>query len=203
MRKVGILGGSFNPIHYGHLRIAREALAHLELERVIFVPAGDPPHKRPTALASACHRLRMVELAIKDEPGFEVSDIEVHRRGKSYTIDTIRQLQDRLGSYTELYFIIGADTIRELPTWMEIANLAQLCQFVVVARPGFDRSSFALLEGVLCDRGLRKMKQHYLDMLPCHISASDIRQRLASSRSVQGQVPPVVEDYIKQNGLYG
>ncbi len=200
--KVGILGGSFNPVHLGHLRIAEETRGRHGLDKVVFIPAGDPPHKELTELASGSDRLEMVKLAIKDNPRFEASDIEVLRPGKSYTIDTVTRLQLQLGAEVELYFIIGADTIRELPTWRSLAELVELCQFVTVARRGFDSGDFEALRDVVSDLALRNMKAMYLDIAPVDISASEIRQRVRAGLSIDGLVPGAVESYIVEKHLY-
>ncbi|MEK6585261.1 MAG: nicotinate-nucleotide adenylyltransferase, partial [Nitrospirota bacterium] len=143
--KVGLLGGSFNPIHNGHLTIAQQVHERMQLSQVLFIPTGDPPHKRDGSLAPANVRLEMVRLAIADNPLFTVSDIEMRRKGKSYSIDTIRALQHYYGPSTELFFIIGLDAFLDFPTWREPKELLRICHFVVVPRPG---QSFRALAGM-------------------------------------------------------
>lgn len=200
--KVGILGGSFNPIHLGHLKVAEEAGRRLGLDRVVFIPAGDPPHKARTELARASERLEMVKLATKDNPRFEISQSEICRAGKSYTIDTITQLQLQLGPAAELYLIIGADTIKELPTWRNVAELVELCQVVTVAREGFGRESFEVLKDTISGLALENVKALYLDVTPVRISASEIRQRIRSRLPISDLVPGAVEAYISGKHLY-
>lgn len=189
--KLGIFGGTFNPIHLGHLLIAEAAAEALELDRVIFIPSATPPHKRPRVLADARHRLRMVKLAIHGNPRFGCSDIEVRRGGPSYSVETLRQLRHAMPR-AKFYFLIGADSLRELHKWREAAELARLCEFICVARPG-ERTPPARLRG---------LRVHKLPGHPADISSSDIRDRLASGASVRYLVPETVQRYIQKTGLY-
>ena len=136
MSSVGLLGGTFNPIHNGHVAIARQAREVLALDRVVFIPTGDPPHKPHETLATAKDRFEMVRLAIASDPSLSISDVEVRRSGKSYTIDTIRLLQQEYGPEARLFFLIGLDAFLEFPTWRDPATLLTLCSFVVLSRPG-------------------------------------------------------------------
>ena len=145
MKKLGILGGSFNPIHLGHLVLAETAREALGLERVIFIPAKLPPHKRAAALADGADRLAMVRLAVAGNPALAASDIELRRPGVSYSVDTVRALRQKLGAGTEIYFLIGMDTVAELTAWREVARLARLCKFVPLSRPGHARPNAAAL----------------------------------------------------------
>lgn len=218
--KVGLLGGSFNPIHNGHLAIARQVHERMQLSQVLFIPTGDPPHKRNGTLAPANARLEMVHLAIADIPCFTVSDIEVQRTGKSYSIDTIRALRQHYGSSAELLFIIGLDAFLDFPTWRSPTELLQTCHFVVVPRPG---QSFLALTGMPLlpsldpDRltGLDTGALNRLDIAipfapgvtclalpPCPISASEIRQRVQSRLPLVNMLPPLVGSYILQKSLY-
>lgn len=215
--KVGLLGGSFNPIHNGHLTIARHVHERLQLSQILFIPAGDPPHKRDGALAPANVRLEMVRLAIADTPFFTVSDIEMQRKGKSYSIDTIRALQHHS---TELFFIIGLDAFLDFPTWRQPDELLRICHFVVVPRPG---QSFRALAGMSLlptldpDRltGLDTGALNRLDITipsapgvtclalpPCPTSASEIRRRVRSGLPLVNMLPPLVESYILRHSLY-
>ena len=146
MKKLGILGGSFNPVHLGHLVLAETAREALGLERVIFIPAKLPPHKRAAALADGADRLAMVRLAVAGNPALAVSDIELRRPGVSYTVDTVRALREKLGAGTQIYFLIGMDTVAELAAWREVARLARLCKFVPLSRPGHASPNAAALE---------------------------------------------------------
>ena len=218
--KVGLLGGSFNPIHNGHLTIARHVHERLQLSQVLFIPTGDPPHKQDGTLAPANVRLEMVRLAIADTPFFTVSDIEMQRKGKSYSIDTIRALQHHYGPSTELFFIIGLDAFFDFPTWRSPTELLRICHFVVVPRPG---QSFRALAGMPLlptldpDRltGLDTGALNRLDITipsapgvtclalpPCPTSASEIRQRVRSGLPLVNMLPPLVESYILRHSLY-
>lgn len=218
--RLGLLGGSFNPIHYGHLGITREALTRLSLTRVLFIPAGDPPHKRDGALAPAQDRYEMVRLAIADTPAFALSDIEIRRKGKSYSIDTVRELQAMSGPDAQLFFLIGLDAFLDFPSWREPQALLSCCHFVVLSRPGQSFQSLAKLPLLppLDARALAELdtgKSRRLDveipaspgltllsLPPCPISASDIRQRVQRGASLANLLPLSVESYILQHRLY-
>jgi nicotinate-nucleotide adenylyltransferase len=213
------LGGTFNPIHNGHLAIARQAREALALDRVVLIPTGDPPHKPDQHLAAAKDRYEMVRLAVASDPSLSVSDVEVRRSGKSYTIDTIRLLQQEYGLRTRLFFLIGLDAFLEFPTWRDPETLLTLCSFVILSRPGL---SFQALSSVpviprippapLLDldagRSLRldvAMGAQSLICLrvpPSCVSASDIRARMAQGASTANLLPPVVESYILQHHIY-
>ena len=218
--RIGLLGGSFNPIHNCHLQIAALVRDRMRLDRILFIPAGDPPHKPERSLAPAVHRYEMVRLAIEADPTLAISDIEVRRTGKSYSIDTIRALRDQHGKDAELFFIIGLDAFLELPSWKEAAHLLRSCHFVVVSRPGL---SFRLLAAMpllppIPEAPLAVLDNQNLDRLdvpitpasavtllrlpPCEVSASDIRNRLHRRESLAKVLPPPVESYIIQHGLY-
>lgn len=221
--RLGILGGTFNPIHRCHLAIATEARDRLALDQILFIPSGDPPHKPATSLAPAHDRYAMVERAIASESTFTISDMERRRPTKSYTIDTIQYLQSQYPPSTELFFIIGLDAFLEFPSWKDAARLFSLCHFVVVSRP---EVAFASLHGFPLlpplssesdqalrdlDRGQREQFEipteahHSLWLLrlpPCHVSASDIRDRILQGLSLSSLLPEPVESYIIGRGLY-
>ena len=198
---IGILGGSFNPVHTGHLLLAQRALETYDLSKVLLVPCAVPAHKEASALIEARHRLAMVQLAVEDDFRFEVSDIELGRGGVSYAIDSVSQLRAQRPA-ASLYFIIGADTLRELHLWKDIGNLLRLCRFVSFGRPGF--ATDAASAG---DLHLPAPWSHRLlaDLTPgplANISSSDIRHRLAEGMSIRYLVPPAVEMYIAEHALY-
>jgi nicotinate-nucleotide adenylyltransferase len=218
--KVGLLGGSFNPIHNGHLTIAQHVHERMQLSQVLFIPTGDPPHKRDGSLAPANVRLEMVRLAIADNPLFTVSDIEMQRKGKSYSIETLRALQHHYGPSTELFFIIGLDAFLDFPTWREPKELLRICHFVVVPRPG---QSFRTLAGMsllptLDPDGLTGLDTGALNRLdiaipsdpgvtclafpPCPTSASEIRRRVRNKLPLVNMLPPLVQSYILRHSLY-
>ena len=219
-KRLGLFGGSFNPIHNGHLAIARQAHEILGLDRTLFIPTGDPPHKRDGTLAAAHHRYEMVRLAIAGTPAFELSDIEITRRGKSYSIDTVRELQRQYGPTTALFFLIGLDAFLDLPNWREPDALLAACSFVVISRPGQSFTALAALPflrhlspetltaldaGTLTRLDLPLPSGHAiicLSLTPSPISASDIRQRIRGGALLANLLPPPVESYILHKQLY-
>ena len=186
--RIGVLGGSFNPIHFGHLRLAEEAREALRLDRVLFIPALRRPHKPQHGLVDGRHRLAMVRLAIAGQPAFAVSDVELQRPGPSYTVDTLMTLRRQSGARARLFFLCGADTLQELKIWKDLDRVLQLCTFVVATRPGYPWRP---------RRGLTR-----LTMTPLAISASDIRRRVAEQHSIRYLVPDAVERYIARHRLY-
>ena len=202
--RIGILGGTFNPVHNTHLTIARSAREQFTLDRVIFVPAKLPPHKlAETTLAPPEHRLRMVELAIDGIDGFEVSDVELEREGPSYTVDTVARLKQDLDPGAELFFIVGSDQVLELATWYRADKLVQLCQLVAVERPGFPMADLEGLAEGLPAPLVDSLRAHVLDISPSVVSATDIRSRLASGADVTHLVPASVLEHIRGHHLYG
>lgn len=202
MTPIGLLGGSFNPIHLGHLVMAEEARARLGLERVLFVPARVSPHKLDKPQAPAEDRLRMVQLAIADNPAFEASDIELRREGPSYSIDTVQQLLEHSGGSWDIHFLIGADTLAELAAWHRVRELADLCKFVVLSRPGEAPDALERLRTTLRDDQVAAIAARRLEMPLIGISSSDIRRRVREGRSIKYLVPEAVRRYIAAKGLY-
>ncbi|MCA1808262.1 MAG: nicotinate-nucleotide adenylyltransferase [Kiritimatiellia bacterium] len=199
-RRMGIFGGTFNPLHLGHLVAAQDASEHFELSRVLFVPCDRPPHKPSHNLAPSAHRVAMLEAALEGSHVFEVCDLEVRRGGTNYSFDTVRELK-RLYPDQELVFIIGSDTLFELHSWHAIADLLQLCEFTTLVRPGFDVSEAAgrvKLPPPWPERLLARLAMGHL----MNISSSDIRYRVAEGMSIQYLVPRVVETYITEHRLY-
>jgi nicotinate-nucleotide adenylyltransferase len=218
--KLGLLGGSFNPIHNGHLAIARLVRDKLRLDQVLFIPAGEPPHKRNGSMAPAKDRYEMVRLAIAGTPSFDLSDIEIRRTGKSYSIDTIRELQYQFGPSTDLHFLIGLDAFLDFPNWKEPMELLRASRFVVVPRPGqsfrslekmpllpkLDSDALARLDaGTLTQLDIAIASCKGIICLPiplCSTSASDIRQRIGQGTLSANMLPPPVESYILQHRLF-
>ena len=196
---IGVLGGTFDPIHNGHLIVAEEVKTRLNLAEIIFVPAGQPWLKADKPISPAEHRLQMLRLAIVDKPYFKLSSIEIERTGPSYTVDTVTELRDKLGSEDELFFILGWDSLAELPQWREPSRLIKMCYLVAVPRLGYPRPKLKALEVII--RGLSQrvmlMKKPEID-----ISASAIRERVARGLSIRHLVPEPVNRYIKEHGLY-
>jgi nicotinate-nucleotide adenylyltransferase len=202
VNKLGVLGGSFNPVHLGHLVLAETAREALGLERVLFIPAKLPPHKRAAALAAGADRLAMVRLAVAGNPALAVSDIELRRPGVSYSVDTIRALREKLGPGPEIYFLIGMDTVAELTGWREIAALARLCKFVPLSRPGIAGPNATALERAIGKLPARAILQRAVAMPVIGISSSDVRRRVAQGRTIRYLVPDAVAAYIRRKRLY-
>ena len=194
---IGVLGGTFDPIHIGHLVVAEEARIKLEFREVLFVPAGQPWLKLDRNITLAVHRVEMVRRAIADNPHFKLCTLEVERPGPSYTVDTLTMLRKQLGSEASLFFIIGRDTLAELPLWKEPKKLVQLCRLVVAPRLG--SKDLQHLETAI-PRLLDKVIQ--LDMPVIGISSSGIRQRIAQGLSIRYLVPAEVEKYITEQKVY-
>jgi nicotinate-nucleotide adenylyltransferase len=191
--RLGIFGGTFNPIHLGHLIIAQESLYQFKLDRIIFVPAAMPPHKSKRDIAIAHHRLRMVKLAIAGNPQFAISDIELKRKDKSYTIETIKTLQNKYRPQTELNFIIGLDALLEFFTWKDASELLELCWFLVAPRKGFEIN--------LLDTRI-KHRMRLIDMEPVNISASEIRKRIRLHSPIRYYLPEKVYKYLIESSVY-
>ncbi len=192
--RVGLLGGSFDPIHRAHLAMGEAALEQFALDCVLFVPCGAPPHKRPEALSPAEHRLAMVELATAGHPRFFPSRLEIDRPGPSYTVDTVEELLVQ-PEVRAVYLIIGGDSLAQLATWHRYRDLVRLCELLVAKRPGWPAPE-SVPEGVPRER------VHILRLPPMDVSATEIRRRVAAGESISGLVPPAVERYIAEHGLY-
>jgi nicotinate-nucleotide adenylyltransferase len=188
--RIGILGGTFNPVHLGHLLIAQDALEQVGLDEVTFIPCAIPPHKTAPDLVNARDRLAMLRLALRGQGAFTLNDLELRRGGASYSIDTVTALRQRQPG-AMFYFIIGADSLGKLDQWKEIGRLATLCTFVVVARPGCE--PVPLPRGVRC----RFVRGH-----ACEIASRDIRARLSQGRGIRYLVPDAVLRYIERHKLY-
>lgn len=198
MLRLGIMGGTFDPIHWAHLRMAEEARLRCDLEKVLFIPAGQPPHKPDYPISDAEDRYAMTLLATSANPAFEVSRMEIERGGPSYTLDTLTDLRKMLGPETSMHFIIGADEVFDLPRWHEAEKLPALARFLVAPRPGFDLTELnERLPAVF------RAAIEFLPMPPIDISATDLRDRIASGRSIKYLVPECVESYIRKHKLYG
>ena len=194
---IGLLGGTFDPIHIGHLVVAEEARIRLGFKEVLFVPAGQPWLKLNRNITPAAHRVEMVRRAIADNTYFKLCTIEVERPGPSYTVDTLTMLQKQLGNEASFFFILGRDTLAELPSWKEPKKLIQLCQLVVAPRLGAkDLKNLETEMPGLLDKVIQ------LDMPVIGISASGIRQRIAQGLSIRYWVPAEVEKYITEHKIY-
>ena len=198
--RIGIMGGTFDPIHYGHLAAAEAARIEFGLCKVIFMPAGNPPHKQSQKISDAEHRYRMTALATSSNSGFEVSRLEVDKAGITYTFDTMKELRNIYGEAPAIYFITGADAVLELLTWYKLGELLTLCKFIAVTRPGFDICKL--------EQKIAEISSKYDGEIIClevpllEISSTDIRERIRSGKPVKYLLPEEVEAYIHKNGLY-
>lgn len=199
--RLGILGGSFNPVHLGHLIVAQDALEKFELSRVLFMPCNRPPHKAAARLADSVHRLAMLAAALEEAPAFEVCDVEIERGGVSYTVDALRALRARYPA-ADLQFIIGSDTLRELYTWKDIYAVLELCTFVTLCRPGVDPAALTAAGLQLLPPWPERLLSNVATGRMVGISSSDIRHRVAEGLSIRYLVPPPVERYITERQLY-
>ncbi|MFC2159331.1 nicotinate-nucleotide adenylyltransferase [Actinomycetota bacterium] len=202
-KKIGIMGGTFNPVHHGHLVTAQEALDQFGLDEVIFIPTGDPPHKIEDLLAHAEDRYLMTVIATSSNSSFFVSRVEIDRKGKSYTIDTVKELRKIFGIDSELYFITGADAILEILTWKNTREIVTLAKFIAATRPGYDLSKIKGLKTTLFDSEEKADRRIFVMEIPAlAISSTNIRQRIKNRRPVNYLVPEGVNNYILKHGLY-
>ncbi len=199
-RRVGILGGTFDPVHCGHLEIARLAVDESSLDRVIFIPAGNPRLKSSEPTASAEHRMEMLRLAIEGISGFDVSDIELGQSGPTRTVDTLRELRQELGEDIELLFILGLDVLGRFDQWINPQLVVEQARLLAVSRPGYTGVDW---DGFYGQNPYAAGRVDCIDSAAIDISASELRGRLASGASVAGLLPLAVEQYIRENGLYG
>jgi nicotinate-nucleotide adenylyltransferase len=199
--KIGVLGGTFDPIHLGHLIVAEDLREKLGLSEVLFIPAGRPwlKMKEEKTISAAEHRLAMVRLAVASNHYFKVSTMEINRPGISYSIDTVLELKSELGAQTEIYFIVGPDALAELPKWKEPARLVELCQVVGIGRPGYTKANLRKLERSIPGASRRIMM---VDVPQIDISSTEIRERVACGLSIRYLVPEAVEKYIAEHKLY-
>jgi len=189
MKRIGILGGTFNPIHIGHLTIAQMVHEQMKLDKVIFVPSNLPPHKTGKNVASSGNRYHMIRLAIAGNPRFEISDFEIKREGKSYSIETVKHFQKFYSQRTKFFFIIGDDLLPTLHTWRRVEEILKIVSFVVVNRPGFkERKS--------------KIKVKSISVPGLQTSSSYVRRRIISGKTAKYLVPDNVLEYIRRKKLY-
>ena len=219
--RIGLFGGTFNPIHRGHLWAASEVIKRFNLDRIFLIPAALPPHKTPGLVAKADDRLKMINLAIADYCGLTVSDVELNRPGPSYTIDTIRHFKHTLAKDARIYLIMGLDAFLEIHTWKSHQDLLEQIAFIVIARPAEDypdaRQGWRILETYLkstlsadyqfnseqaCYRLDGKQPVHICDIQAMDISSTKIREKVKRKQSIENLVTPEVADYIRLKGLY-
>lgn len=198
-KRIGIMGGTFDPLHYGHLVAAEMARHEFALEKVIFIPTGNPPHKVGRRVTSPGDRYEMVKRAVRDNSFFEVSDLEIQRKGYSYTVDTLKELHELYPQYV-LYFITGADAFREIFTWREVQSVLSLSHFIGASRPGFDPHEF--LEELKRDYPEFLPHMHLFDVPALAISSTDIRSRVKEGKPIRYLLPESVRLYIEEADLY-
>jgi nicotinate-nucleotide adenylyltransferase len=198
--RVGVFGGTFDPIHLGHLAVARSIQSTLSLDKVVFVPAGQPWLKAGTPVSPVKDRVEMLRLAIARRKAFELSTIEADRPGPSYTVDTMEALRKQSGHDSTLFFLLGSDALLDIPKWKEPKRLIRLCQLTAFARPGCGRPVMEDLDAAVPGISRRVV---FVEVPQVDVRATAIRQRIAAGRSIQRLVPRAVERYILEHGLYG
>lgn len=221
MKRAGLFGGTFNPVHFGHLRTALEVMEGFGLDTIYFIPSAVPPHKENGGIADAAHRVEMLTRAISEMPGFCFSDVELRRSGLSYTIDTIGQMAAELPASTECFLIVGLDAFLEIDTWKSYRGLFEKITFIVMSRPpqsgGYPGKPFDGIEGfvknkisagfILDSEGKRFVHPEWqpvylFEVTPLGIAATDIRRRVRRGASIRYLVPDSVAAYIDEKGLY-
>ena len=219
--RIGLFGGTFNPIHQGHLWAASEVIKRFHLDQIFLIPAALPPHKTPGTVANADDRLEMIHLAIGDVPGIVVSDVELNRPGPSYTIDTVRHFKNKLAKDSRIYLIMGLDAFLEIDTWKSYAELLEEIAFIVMARPNADcrdaDQGWKILENYLkstlsedyefstargCYTSEGKPPIYIVDIDAMDISSTKIRQNIKTKQPIKDLVPPEVAEFIQLKGLY-
>lgn len=213
--RIGLFGGTFNPVHMGHLKAAGEVLQRFSLERILFIPSHIPPHKVSREIASSFHRMKMVELALRGYPQFVASGVEVEREGTSYSVVTLGKIRSMFPG-ARIFFILGIDAFQEIETWRDYESVLEQCLFIVMTRPSYNLSEAKnVLHGrykdtILEVAGSEPVSEEIfltrrIFLLPIEaldISSSDIRRRIREGKSVAGLVPGAVEEYMKKNHLY-
>ena len=199
--RLGILGGSFDPVHYAHLLLAECCREACRLDEVWFMPAFVAPHKRHQGVSDSKHRVEMLKLATGGNASFRVSELELSRGGVSFTVQTLQELR-RERPDAELFFLMGADSLRDLPTWRQPSEVCQLAIPVVVSRPDWPEPDYELLSPVVSPERLDEIRRYEVEMPLLQLSSSEIRSRVASKQSIRYRTPPAVETYIETHGLY-
>lgn len=203
LKRIGVMGGTFDPIHYGHLVTAEEAREQFALDMVIFMPSGHPPHKEDRQNLDAESRYLMTVIATASHPAFRVSRMEIDRPGPSYTIDTVRELHRVYGKNTSVFFITGADAVLEILTWKEPENVLAECTLIAATRPGYDLSRLEeFLPGTAGDAAPGGPRVQVMEIPALAISSTDIRRRVSEGRSIRYLVPEEVREFIEKNGFY-
>lgn len=200
--RLGLFGGSFDPVHYAHLLLAECCREQQRLDRVLFLPAAVPPHKQGHELTSAAARLEMLELALAGNETMAVNRFEIDQGGVSYTVDTLRHFR-QIDPQAELFFLLGADMLNDLPHWREAAEVLRLATPLVVRRSGVEEPDFGCLETIAARERIDAIRQHQVEMPQFEISSSQLRLRVAEGKSIRYRTPRAVERYIETHALYG
>lgn len=201
-KKTALFGGTFDPIHKGHITVAEVAAGHIEADEIIFIPARRSPHKNSYAVAGGNHRLKMIELAIEGRKHFSVSDCELERPEPSYTLDTVRQFKQTYDKKTTIYWLLGADSIADLLKWYHLAELIDQCNICVMFRAGFEQPSFDGFESTLGPERVQKLQRNVIATPLIYINSTEIRRRLAAAEDTSAMLAPAVLQYIKKHRLY-
>ena len=201
-RKTALFGGTFDPIHKGHIEVARSSIDIIGTDKLIFVPAKQSALKRELPIASDAGRLKMIRLAVEGIERFEVSDWELQRSSPSYTIDTVRHFQQVLGPYTEIYWLLGADSVGELPRWYKIRELIDECVLTCMYRAGYEPPDFSHFVDSLGPERVKKLRDNIIETPLIDISSTQIRTRLAKGQDADDMLNPKVAEYIREKKLY-
>lgn len=197
-KKIAVVGGTFDPIHYGHLVTGEAVYNEFNMDKIIFIPTGDPAHKSDVTKSE--HRFNMACLAIENNDKFEISTIEIDRKGKTYTVDTIEELKKYCIANVEIYFVMGADSIFNLYQWKDFERLINMCQFIGVTRPNYDKSN---MENLVRELNVKyNAKIHFMEITALDIASSDLRKKIENGMSIRYLLPDKVEKYIKEFNLY-
>jgi nicotinate-nucleotide adenylyltransferase len=200
--RIALFGGTFDPIHLGHTQVADVAAKRIDAQRVVFVPAKRSPLKGFSPAAGDSDRLRMISLAIQENERFAVSDCELRRAAPSYTLDTVRQFQDDFGPETDVYWLLGADSVDDLAYWHRVDELIDACHLAVMHRGGYDAPTFDKYLPVWGSERIRKLREDVVETPSIDISSTQVRERLAAGEDVRDMVHPDVAAYIRKQGLY-
>jgi nicotinate-nucleotide adenylyltransferase len=199
--RIGVFGGTFDPVHYGHLLLAECCREQCHLDQVLFLPAAVPPHKQHFECSPADHRMAMLELAIGGHEPFAISRVEIDRGGVSYTVETLTTLRQQQ-PHAEWFFLMGADSLADLPGWRAPEEICELATLSVVARPQSPAPDFNSLAGIASPQRIEQFRQHVVTMPLVDLSSTEIRRRVSQGRSIRFRTPRAVEKYIETHGLY-
>ena len=202
MKHIGLFGGTFNPIHYGHIRAIQELYHHTPVDSIICIPSKIPPHKQSAILCPAHHRLAMIQHALKQESAITCSDIEIQRPAPSYTIDTIRYFRSYYPPSTNLLFYTGADSLQHLHKWKQIADIVHECQLIIFTRPGHNLRITNELIQILPKNKIKELEKNIVSITTPSISSTEIRTRIKNNQDIHSLVPSSIAEYIYTNKLY-